>query len=61
MTLSGTLLITGDTGTFGHAILRRFLATEVGDVCQPESVRDAIARRGYIFCAVARSCIREAA
>lgn len=27
-----TLLITGGTGTFGNAVLRRFLATEVGEV-----------------------------
>ena len=27
-----TLLITGGTGTFGNAVLRRFLATEIGEI-----------------------------
>ena len=27
-----TLLITGGTGTFGNAVLRRFLKTEIGEV-----------------------------
>ena len=27
-----TLLITGGTGTFGNAVLRRFLATDIGEI-----------------------------
>jgi len=32
MFIGGTLLITGGTGTFGHAVLRRFLDTEIGEI-----------------------------
>lgn len=28
----GTLLITGGTGSFGNAVLRRFLATDIGQI-----------------------------
>ena len=28
----GTLLITGGTGTFGNAVLRRFLETDVAEI-----------------------------
>ena len=27
-----TLIITGGTGTFGNAVLRRFLQTEIGEI-----------------------------
>ena len=27
-----TLLITGGTGSFGHAVLNRFLKTEIGEI-----------------------------
>ncbi len=32
MFLSKTLLITGGTGTFGNAVLRRFLQTDIGEI-----------------------------
>jgi len=77
-----TLLITGGTGTFGNAVLRRFLNTEIeeirilsrdekkqhdmrlqyqnpklkfyiGDVRQPEGIRDAMAGVSFVFHAAA--------
>lgn len=77
-----TLLITGGTGTFGNAVLRRFLQTEIaqirvfsrdekkqddmrkaynhpklafyiGDVRNPDSLRDAMAGVDYVFHAAA--------
>ena len=77
-----TLLITGGTGTFGNAVLRRFLTTEIGeirvfsrdekkqddmrkeyankklrfyigDVRNPDSLRDAMDGVDYIFHAAA--------
>ena len=77
-----TLLITGGTGTFGNAVLRRFLETDIaeirvfsrdekkqddmrkkygnpklkfyiGDVRNPDSVRDAIGGVDYVFHAAA--------
>jgi UDP-N-acetylglucosamine 4,6-dehydratase len=76
------LLITGGTGTFGNAVLRRFLRTDIGeirvfsrdekkqhdmrleynnrklkfyigDVRQPESLRDAMSRVDFVFHAAA--------
>lgn len=77
-----TLLITGGTGTFGNAVLRRFLSTDIGevrifsrdekkqddmrkryasprlkfhigDVRNPESLRDALAGVDFVFHAAA--------
>jgi len=77
-----TLLITGGTGTFGNAVLTRFLRTDIreirifsrdekkqhdmrleydnpkikfyiGDVRQPESLRDAMSRVDFVFHAAA--------
>jgi len=77
-----TLLITGGTGTFGNAVLRRFLDTDIGeirifsrdekkqddmrkayanprlrfhigDVRNPDSLRDAMASVDYVFHAAA--------
>jgi UDP-glucose 4-epimerase len=77
-----TLLITGGTGTFGNAVLRRFLETDIaeirvfsrdekkqddmrkeyansklkfyiGDVRNPDSVRDAMGGVDYVFHAAA--------
>ncbi|MHB1456383.1 MAG: polysaccharide biosynthesis protein [Armatimonadota bacterium] len=77
-----TLLITGGTGTFGNAVLRRFLGTEIGeirifsrdekkqddmriayanpklrfyigDVRNPDSLRDAMMGVDYVFHAAA--------
>jgi len=82
MSATGTLLITGGTGTFGNAVLRRFLDTEVGeirifsrdekkqddmrraynhpklrfyigDVRNPDSLRDAMVGVDYVFHAAA--------
>jgi len=79
---SKTLLITGGTGTFGNAVLRRFLETDIaeirvfsrdekkqddmrkeygnpklrfylGDVRNPDSVRDAMGGVDYVFHAAA--------
>ena len=76
------LLITGGTGTFGNAVLRRFLETDIaeirlfsrdekkqddmrkhynsaklrfyiGDVREPDSLRDAMAGADYVFHAAA--------
>lgn len=78
----GTLLITGGTGSFGNAVLRRFLSTgvseirifsrdekkqddmrhlyadrrlkfHVGDVRNPDSLREAVSGVDYIFHAAA--------
>jgi len=32
MPMDGTLLITGGTGTFGNAVVRRFLGTDIGEI-----------------------------
>ncbi len=77
-----TLLITGGTGSFGNAVLRRFLSTEIaeirifsrdekkqdemrhqyrseklkfyiGDVRNPDGLRDAMERVNYVFHAAA--------
>ena len=32
-----TLLITGGTGSFGNAVLNRFLATDIGDDLNPKN------------------------
>jgi UDP-glucose 4-epimerase len=84
-----TLLITGGTGSFGNAVLRRFLDTEIaeirifsrdekkqddmrhqyrsdklkfyiGDVRNPDGVRDAMEGAAYVFHAAALKQVRPA-
>ena len=37
-----TLLITGGTGSFGNAVLNRFLQTDIGDIRDIASVKNAM-------------------
>ena len=51
MTNNSTLLITGGTGTFGNAVLRRFLATDIGEIrifSRDEKKQDDMRRRAPI-------------
>lgn len=43
-----TLMITGGTGSFGTAVLNRFIRTDIGDVRSLESVRSAMPGTDYI-------------